>query len=104
MQVLPFPGSLSNPKLEPLEGALQRLAFPALPTGYRVFRCQPFQVSANQACQGCIPFYRDLPDLFNQFFGDRKRDIHTPIIRESRSQARSFGWLSPIRLTALRFF
>jgi hypothetical protein len=102
MQVFPFPGAVSKPKVEPLEGALQRLAFPALPTGYRAFGCQPFQVSANKACQGCIPFYRDLPDLLSQFFGYRERDIHTPVIRESRSQARSFGWLFPVPLTALR--
>jgi hypothetical protein len=62
MQVWPFPGALTNPNVESLEAALQRLPLPTPSARPRIFRYQSFQVVPNETGQGGVSFHRDLPN------------------------------------------
>jgi hypothetical protein len=83
MEVFTLPGSLSDPKLKLLEAAFQGFPLPSFSARGSLLLGKLAQVFPNEARQGGVTVDGYFANPLYQFIGQRKRDIHSPIIRET---------------------
>jgi hypothetical protein len=75
MKIFALPGSISDPKLELLEAALQGFPFSALPTCGCFLSCELVQVLANKSSQRRVAIDSNFANALDQLFRQGKRDV-----------------------------
>src|SRR6267378_1320042 len=83
MEIFALPDPIPNSILELFEAALQRFPFAALTAHRSLLPCELVQIFSDKPRQCRVAIHGNLADSFHQLIGQRKCDIHEPIIRET---------------------